>query len=118
MKRAMDLIHVDDEAIVKLENAAIERSKAVDTAILGKYNIWRRDNENENSDTTVRLMRDQLIMARVYSSIAKSKDKLQLYEELLARIKDSHRAVGDATSDSDLPHRLFSFVIFLYFESV
>ncbi|GJM99348.1 hypothetical protein PR202_ga16439 [Eleusine coracana subsp. coracana] len=53
-KRAMDLVHKDDEARVKLENAAIERSKAVDSAVLGKYSIWRKENENENSDSTVR----------------------------------------------------------------
>jgi alpha-1,4-galacturonosyltransferase len=67
----MDLISKDDEARVKLENAAIERSKAVDSAVLGKCSIWRKENENENSDSTVRLMRDQLIMARVYSALAK-----------------------------------------------
>jgi alpha-1,4-galacturonosyltransferase len=69
----MDLVSKDDEARVKLENAAIERSKAVDSAVLGKCSIWRKEkeNENENSDSTVRLMRDQLIMARVYSALAK-----------------------------------------------
>jgi alpha-1,4-galacturonosyltransferase len=67
----MDLVSKDDEARVKLENAAIERSKAVDSAVLGKCSIWRKEkeNENENSDSTVRLMRDQLIMA--YSALAK-----------------------------------------------
>ncbi|XP_064982783.1 polygalacturonate 4-alpha-galacturonosyltransferase-like [Musa acuminata AAA Group] len=103
-KRAMELVQQDDEALVKLENAAIEHSKAVDSAILGKYSIWRRDNENENSDSTVRLMRDQIIMARVYMVIAKSKNRLDLYQELLTRIKESQRAVGEANADSDL-HR-------------
>uniref|UniRef100_A0A0E0QU90 Protein kinase domain-containing protein n=1 Tax=Oryza rufipogon TaxID=4529 RepID=A0A0E0QU90_ORYRU len=103
-KRAMDLVRKDDEARVKLENAAIERSKAVDSAVLGKYSIWRKENENENSDSTVRLMRDQIIMARVYSVLAKSKNKNDLYQELQTRIKESQRAVGEATADSDLHH--------------
>uniref|UniRef100_A0A0E0EU62 Hexosyltransferase n=1 Tax=Oryza meridionalis TaxID=40149 RepID=A0A0E0EU62_9ORYZ len=103
-KRAMDLVRKDDEACVKLENAAIERSKAVDSAVLGKYSIWRKENENENSDSTVRLMRDQIIMARVYSVLAKSKNKNDLYQELQTRIKESQRAVGEATTDSDLHH--------------
>ncbi|KAK1325118.1 Polygalacturonate 4-alpha-galacturonosyltransferase [Acorus calamus] len=102
-KRAAELVQQDDEARVKLENAAIERSKAVDSAILGKYSIWRRENENENSDSTVRLMRDQMIMARVYSVIAKSSNKLKLHEELSNRLKESQRALGEAISDSDLP---------------
>ncbi|XP_062090179.1 polygalacturonate 4-alpha-galacturonosyltransferase isoform X1 [Humulus lupulus] len=101
-KRASELVQQDDEAIVKLENAAIERSKSVDTAVLGKYSIWRRENENENPDSTVRLMRDQIIMARVYLSIAQMKGKLDLYQELQTRLKESQRALGEASSDSDL----------------
>ncbi|KAF2315367.1 hypothetical protein GH714_038954 [Hevea brasiliensis] len=104
-KRAADLVQQDNEAILKLENSAIERSKSVDTAVLGKYSIWRKENENENSDSTVRLMRDQMIMARVYISIAKMKNKLDLHQELQIRLKESHRAVGEAMADSDLHHR-------------
>ncbi|PWZ13232.1 Polygalacturonate 4-alpha-galacturonosyltransferase [Zea mays] len=103
-KRAMDLVHKDDEARIKLENAAIERSKAVDSAVLGKYSIWRKENENENSDSTVRLMRDQIIMARVYSTLAKSKNKNDLYQKLQTRIRESQRAVGEANADADLHH--------------
>lgn len=109
-KRASDLVQQDDEAIVKLENAAIERSKSVDTAVLGKYSIWRKENENENSDSTVRLMRDQIIMARVYLSIAKMKGKLDLFQQLQTRLKESQRALGEASADADLhqsaPERL------------
>eukprot|EP00252_Welwitschia_mirabilis_P027439 TRINITY_DN9405_c0_g2_i2.p1 TRINITY_DN9405_c0_g2~~TRINITY_DN9405_c0_g2_i2.p1 ORF type:complete len:535 (+),score=90.46 TRINITY_DN9405_c0_g2_i2:751-2355(+) len=103
-KRAMELLQQDEEERVKLENAAIERSKEVDSAVLGKYSIWRRDNENENSDSTVRLIRDQLIMARVYSSIARAKNSNEMYNELMSHIKESQRALGEATQDSDLPH--------------
>lgn len=95
----------DDESIVKLESAAIERSKSVDSAVLGKYSIWRKENENENSDSTVRLMRDQIIMARVYLSIAKMKNKPDLYEQLQIRLRESQRALGEATADADLPKR-------------
>lgn len=101
-KRASELVQKDDETTVKLENAAIERSKSVDSAVLGKYSLWRKENENENSDSTVRLMRDQLIMARVYLSIAKMKNKVDLYQQLQTRLKESQRALGDATTDSDL----------------
>ncbi|KAL2330420.1 hypothetical protein Fmac_018001 [Flemingia macrophylla] len=101
-KRAAELVKQDDEVIVKLEDSAIEHSKSVDSAVLGKYNIWRKENENENPDSTVRLMRDQIIMARVYLSIAKMKNKLQLYEELQSQLKESQRALGEAASDADL----------------
>ncbi|KAF4376059.1 hypothetical protein F8388_022580 [Cannabis sativa] len=93
-KRASELVQQDDEAIVKLENAAIERPKSDDTAVLGKYSIWRRE--------TVGLMRDQIIMARVYLSIAQMKGKLDLYQELQTRLKESYHALGEASSDSDL----------------
>ncbi|VAI01148.1 unnamed protein product [Triticum turgidum subsp. durum] len=99
----METVQQDDEALVKLENAGFERSKAVDSAVLGKYSLWRRENENEKADANVRLMRDQMIMARIYSVLAKSRDKLDLYRELLARIKESQRSLGEATADSDLP---------------
>jgi len=111
-KRAAELVKKDNEVIVKLENTAIERSKSVESAILGKYNIWRKEIENENVDSTVRLMRDQIIMARVYLSIAKMKNKVELYEELIYRLKESQHALGDAVSDADLHRRFEPCVIF------
>ncbi|KAJ0682714.1 putative polygalacturonate 4-alpha-galacturonosyltransferase [Helianthus annuus] len=101
-KRAADLLKQDDDATIKLENAAIERSKSVDSAVLGKYSIWRKETDNENIDTTVRLMRDQMIMARVYVSIALLKNKTDMAHELQTRIKESQRALGDTTTDNDL----------------
>uniref|UniRef100_A0A0D9WU25 Hexosyltransferase n=1 Tax=Leersia perrieri TaxID=77586 RepID=A0A0D9WU25_9ORYZ len=103
VKKKIEPVQQDDEALVKLENAGIERSKAVDSAVLGKYSIWRRENENEKADSKVRLMRDQMIMARIYSVLAKSRDKLDLYQDLLARLKESQRSLGEATADAELP---------------
>ncbi|CAM0875396.1 unnamed protein product [Alopecurus aequalis] len=103
VRKKMEIVQQDDEALVKLENAGIERSKAVDSAVLGKYSLWRRENENEKADANVRLMRDQMIMARIYSVLAKSRDKLDLYQELLSRIKESQRSLGEATADAELP---------------
>jgi len=110
-KRAAELVK-DDEVTVKLEDSAIEHSKSVDSAVLGKYNIWRKENENENPDATVRLMRDQIIMAKVYLSLAKMKDNLQLYQELESQLKESQRALGEATSDAELHPRYESYVQF------
>lgn len=104
-KRAADLVKQDDEVTVKLENDAIERSKSVDSAVLGKYNLWRRENENDNSDSTVRLIRDQIIMARVYLSIATMKNQTDLAQALQNRLKESQHTLGDTTSDSDLSRR-------------
>ncbi|XP_014522955.1 polygalacturonate 4-alpha-galacturonosyltransferase-like isoform X2 [Vigna radiata var. radiata] len=103
-KRAAELVKKDNVVTVKLENAAIERSKSVESAVLGKYSLWRKEIENENGDSTVRLMRDQIIMARVYLSIARMKNKVELYQELIFRLKESQRALGDIVSDADLHH--------------
>lgn len=104
-KRAADLVKQDDEVTVKLENAAIQRSKSVDSAVLGKYSLWRKEIDSENSDSTVRLIRDQIIMARVFLNIATMKNYTELARELQNQLKESQRALGDATSDSDLNHR-------------
>lgn len=100
--RAASLMKQDEEVTIQLENAAIERSKSVDSAVLGKYSIWRKEADNENIDTTVRFIRDQIIMARVYVSIATMKNKTNMAHELQNRIKESQRALGDATIDNDL----------------
>ncbi|GMI66900.1 galacturonosyltransferase 1 [Hibiscus trionum] len=102
-RRAAEFVQQDEKVTVKLENSAIQRSKAVDSAVLGKYNIWRRENENDKPDSTVRLMRDQIIMANVYVSIAKLKNKLDLQQELQIRLKEIQRDLGESTSVSDLP---------------
>ena len=103
----MEVVQQDDEALVKLENTGIERSKAVDSAVLGKYSIWRRENENEKADSRVRLrqMRDQMIMARIYSVLAKSRDKLDLCQELLTRLKERQRSLGEATAVVEFPKK-------------
>ncbi|XP_073315738.1 polygalacturonate 4-alpha-galacturonosyltransferase-like, partial [Primulina huaijiensis] len=101
-KRAADLLKQDDEVSVKLETAAIEHSNSVDSAVLGKYSIWRKENENENSDSNVRLIRDQMIMARVYISLARMKNKTDSANELQNRLKESQRSLGDTTADSEL----------------
>ena len=58
-------------------------------------------------------MRDQMIMARIYSVLAKSRDKLDLYQELLARLKESQRSLGEATADAELPKRWCLLELFL-----
>lgn len=44
-------------------------------------------------------------MARVYVSLAIMKNKTDMAHELQTRIKESQRALGDATTDNDLNQR-------------
>lgn len=105
VKPTADSVKRDQEVTVKLENEAVKHSKSVDSAVLGKYSIWKKENENQNPDSTVHLIRDQMIMARVYSSIATMKNKTDLVQEIENQLKESQRALGEATADSDLDDR-------------
>lgn len=113
--RAAELSQQNKETDNRIVSAAVERSKGFDTTITGKYSIWRKEYENPNSDSTVKLMRDQIIMAKAYSNIAKSKNKTALYEALVKHSRDSKLAIGDANSDAELQTGYFviDFVLFL-----
>ena len=102
-KRLTELIEQDEEQTKKLETEAIEKSKGVNNNVTGKYSVWRRDPDFENPDALVRLMRDQLIMARAYANIAQAQSHFELVRDLKIRIKEHTNAVGDANTDAELP---------------
>ncbi|XP_031380911.1 probable galacturonosyltransferase 3 isoform X2 [Punica granatum] len=101
-RRTAELIRLDKERDSQMVDAAIERSKNLDTTIQGKYSIWRRDYENPNSDSTVRLMRDQIIMAKAYATIARSKNDTVLYNSLMKHSRENQQIIREASSDADL----------------
>jgi alpha-1,4-galacturonosyltransferase len=91
----------------RIEKVVLDRAKHIGGSnVLNKYSIWRRESD-ENSDAFVRLMRDQLIMARVYASIAQSQNRNQLFHDLRMRIRESQATLGEASIDSELPNRFF-----------
>ncbi|KAK2392192.1 putative galacturonosyltransferase 3 [Trifolium repens] len=100
--RTAELIQQNKEIDNRIVSAAIERSEGFDTTIKGKYSIWRKEYENPNSDSTLKLMRDQIIMAKAYTNIAKSMNKTGLYKALVNHSRDSQLAIGDARSDAEL----------------
>lgn len=100
--RAAELMRQDKERDAEMEKAAIERAEGLDTTVIGKYSIWRRDYDNSNSDSTLKLMRDQIIMAKAYATIAKAKNDSSLYETLMKCTKDSRSVIGEANSDAEL----------------
>lgn len=103
--RAADLVREDKEMDNQMAAAAIERSKSFDTTVKGKYSIWRRDFENPKSDSTLKLMRDQIIMAKAYANIARSKNDTRLYNTLMKHCRESQLAIGEANSDAGLHPR-------------
>lgn len=104
-RRTAELIRPDKERDNQMVDAAIEHSKNLDTTFQGKYSIWRRDYESPNSDSTVKLMRDQIIMAKAYATIAKSKNDTVLYNSLMKQSRESRKVIGEANLDADLGPR-------------
>lgn len=100
-KRVTELTQLDEAAALSSEREAVERKKEIDDNVLNKYSIWRQENDME-SDTLVRLIRDQLIMARVYASLAHSHNLIELQRELNFHIKESRHVLGEANVDADL----------------
>ncbi|CAL9781307.1 unnamed protein product [Musa acuminata subsp. burmannicoides] len=101
-KRIAELIHMSKETELQMQNAAIERAKEFNNMRRAWYSIWRKEYINPNSDTTLKLMRDQKIMAKVYASVAYSTGERDLYNSLTRHIKEIQRGIGDANSDSEL----------------
>lgn len=56
-------------------------------------------------DAQVLQLKDQLIRAKVYLSLAATKNNPHFIRELRLRIKEVQRIVGAATKDSELPKR-------------
>lgn len=102
-KRLSELMQQDEEESKKLEAEAIRKSKEVDTSITRRYSIWRPESVWENPDALVRLMRDQLIMARVYANIAQAKSQFEIVQDLKFHIKEHACTIGDANADIELP---------------
>eukprot|EP00250_Pteridium_aquilinum_P015289 c22497_g1_i1 orf=783-2882(+) len=100
-KRVTELTQDNSVTEANLEEEVVNRRKDIDSSLFKKYSIWRQD--SEDSDALVRLMKDQLIMGRVYVSLANGQDDADLLRDLTARIKDIRRALGEANVDSDLP---------------
>lgn len=104
-RRTADLIKQDKESEKQMQEAAIRQARELDTTIKGKYSIWRKEYDNPNSDSTVKLMRDQMIMAKAYATIAKAKNETVLYNSLMKHSRESQLAIGEATTDAELDSR-------------
>ncbi|XP_051129791.1 probable galacturonosyltransferase 3 isoform X3 [Andrographis paniculata] len=102
-KRIAELIKQDKKIDKQMQEAAIKRARELDTTVKGKFSIWRKEYENPNSDSTVKLMGDQIIMARAYATIAMAKNETMLYDSLIKHSRECKFAIGDATTDADLP---------------
>ncbi|KAK9084005.1 hypothetical protein Scep_030476 [Stephania cephalantha] len=94
------LVEKNNEIEAKMQARAIALSKNLKIPVKGNYGIWRKDHSYTRVDSTLKLMRDQIIMGEVYASIAKSKDETKLYGMIMTRIKDSREVIKRATLDA------------------
>jgi alpha-1,4-galacturonosyltransferase len=104
----MDLIYMSRENEIEIQNTAINRTKNFVNKVQDRYSIWRVEYQNPMSDSVLKLMKDQIIMAKIYASIFYSKRELDLYQLLVMRIKENQDAIGDASSDNELQERYVS----------
>lgn len=70
----------------------------------GSYCLWRKENREEMKDSTVKILKDQLFVARAYfPSIAKIPAQNKLSRELRQNIQELERVLSESTTDTDLP---------------
>ncbi|KAJ0969093.1 hypothetical protein J5N97_021970 [Dioscorea zingiberensis] len=86
----------------------VKHSDQFNRTIRGKYSTWRREFDNPHPDSLLIFMKDQIIVARAYHNIARSKKILRLTNLLSKVIKESVRAVREANSDLELHPSAFA----------
>jgi len=101
--RVSELLQQDENQSKILETEATRRAKEVENGILRSHSVWRIEEISTSSDNIVRVMRDQLIMARAYANMASIHSDTQLVQDLKINIKETARMLEDVTIDSELP---------------
>ncbi len=94
--------------VVQSQDDVGAKSGTSGTEVVSSSSTWKRDSDADNSDALVRLMRDQLIMARAYANIAQGQGHYDLVRDLKLRIKEHTNVVGDSNLDAELPAGYFS----------
>ncbi|KAJ6759974.1 PATCHED FAMILY PROTEIN [Salix purpurea] len=100
--RTSMLIQDEGTADNQTQAAAFIWHSSLDTSIKGKHSIWGRYFDSPNSDSTLKLMRDQIIMAKAYANIAKSNNVTTLYSALVKQLRENRNAIGEAMSNAKL----------------
>jgi len=77
--------------------------KKLGSEVVGKAAVWQRGLRPANADHNVRIMRDQLMMARAFSSMDGVPSNSRLVRDLKYRLKENMKAVEDVSFDSELP---------------
>ncbi|KAH8939828.1 hypothetical protein BDL97_15G057100 [Sphagnum fallax] len=94
----------EEDQMNRLEADAFQRTKELEQGILDEYSASQQQKgKTKSSDSRIRLMRDQLIMARAYTYLAQATNHVRLVHDLKFRIKDYQKTLADCNLDSELP---------------
>jgi len=94
----------EEDQMNRLEADAFQRTKELEQGILDEYSASQQQKgKTKSSDSQIRLMRDQLIMARAYTYLAQATNHVRLVHDLKFRIKDYQKTLADCNLDSELP---------------
>lgn len=113
-KRTAELIQLSKDAELRMKRAMVDRSKHFNNTIRQHYSIWRREQRRHDRDFNLKLMKGQIITAKVYASIARSTKNLDLFWYLMNRIKENQNAIKEAKSDAQLGKGYSISQLFLY----
>ncbi|XP_020084065.1 probable galacturonosyltransferase 3 isoform X2 [Ananas comosus] len=102
-QRNVKLIETAEDVKLQKQETDAGRSNHYNDDIRGQYSVWRREYGNILPDTTLKLMKGQIIMAKVYASIAEKRNLTDIAGKLKNHIASSEKATKDVNSDDKLP---------------
>ncbi|MQM21875.1 hypothetical protein Taro_054921 [Colocasia esculenta] len=111
-KEEMVSLQIPDEVISEKQETKTQQlpkrtSNNVDTWGNLGTNAERHSSDAAIPDARVRLLRDQLVRAKVYLGLGATRSNPHFIRELRVRIKEVQRALGEATKDSELPKNVY-----------
>ncbi|OAY65050.1 putative galacturonosyltransferase 3, partial [Ananas comosus] len=95
-ERTAKLIQMSEEDEIQMRQTAIERSNNFNNT------VWMMRHPSSKNDTLLKIMNNQIVMAKVYASIARSRDMTALHDSLTKCIKESQHVMLGARSDAEL----------------
>ncbi|KAG9443428.1 hypothetical protein H6P81_014768 [Aristolochia fimbriata] len=92
------------EGTLDVSAALLDETEASCQLEFGSYCLWRDEHKEKMQDSEVKLLKDQLFVARAYyPTIAKLPAQDKLSREMKMNIQEYERMLSETTTDSDLP---------------
>ncbi|KAF9592292.1 hypothetical protein IFM89_013518 [Coptis chinensis] len=99
-KKSNDIV----EATEHVKGSSSDETEMSCQLEFGSYCVWCQEHKEEMKDSTVKVMKDQLFVARAYfPSIAKLPGQEKLSRDMKQNIQEFERILSESTTDADLP---------------